>query len=67
MRRWPRFKKGGYAMMGWLCCFSDCRWYHLFDFVSRLDTGAYHSRGLYQCSRCRRISVGRARGRKGPF
>lgn len=41
--------------MRWLCLFFSCRWLHHFDVM---DDPAHYV-GLWQCSRCKTISIGR--------
>lgn len=48
-------------MTGWLCLFVPCRWYYLgaFDQADPTFTlGIQGQRGLYQCMRCKTMSVG---------
>jgi len=43
-------------MRAWLCIFFPHRWTWVVDFMHR-----YGEVGLYQCQRCRAISIGAAR------
>lgn len=51
----PRFREKGAALMRWLCVFFPCKWLHIWNVQD--DPG--HLVGLYQCPRCKTLSVGR--------
>jgi hypothetical protein len=44
--------------MRWLCIFRQCRWQHVADVVHP-DPLAVGSYGLWQCTRCKTLSMGR--------
>lgn len=47
--------------MKWLCWFSPCRWFYLGAFEQADPTfipGTQGQRGLYQCRRCKTVSIG---------
>jgi hypothetical protein len=45
-------------MTGWLCNFLPCRWWHCTN-VAYDELGG-HVIGLWQCRRCKTLSIGRA-------
>ncbi len=47
--------------MRWFCWFSQCRWLYLGAFEQADPTfipGTQGQRGLYQCYRCKTVSIG---------
>lgn len=47
--------------MSFVCWFQPCRWAHLFNAVQRAFEAAPHEVGVYQCTRCKTVSVGSPR------
>lgn len=47
--------------MGILCWFQQCNWLHQFNAVQRALEARPVEVGVYQCSRCKTISVGAPR------
>lgn len=49
--------------MRWLCWFNQCRWHYLGAFEQAdpyFTPGTQGRRGIYQCTRCKTVSVGAA-------
>jgi hypothetical protein len=44
-----------------LCAFFQCRWRHIVNADDSLDPLGSYSAGLYQCTRCKTISIGSPR------
>ena len=47
--------------MRWLCLFSPCNWIWHFTVKTEGMDRPIASVGIYQCSRCKTISIGRPR------
>lgn len=45
--------------MSWLCLFRPCEWWFLGNVPNTRRQGAY---GLYQCCRCKTVSLGSPKG-----
>lgn len=47
--------------MSILCWFNQCRWLHIFNVpTARTPDGQWRLFGVYQCPRCKTVSVGTA-------
>lgn len=44
-----------------MCWFFQCRWLHLFNAVQRAFEANPVEAGIYQCSRCKTVSIGAPR------
>ncbi len=44
-----------------MCLFFPCRWIHIMNADDSIDPQGRYSVGLYQCTRCKTISIGSTR------